>query len=266
MVTRDLRQSGRDHYSDLYDRDLQEEARWLEYGAQGKTDSVELLLQREGLRPKTILEIGCGPGAILRELQRRGIGEALFGVDYSESAIEYAASLSSGISYSQADVTAEDLTLPREHFDVVIVSHVIEHLEKPEPFLRALRRISFDALIVEVPLEDLWASRLKAKFRDRRMNRAGHVQFFTQRSFTDLLHSAGYEVVASRRYANVLSPEALRFAGKRNRFTRTRLLVSLVTGYCLPLYVPFWTRFYYAHFAAVLKPRSLGEVFARDAG
>lgn len=250
MERRDTAQSGRDFYNDLFNEELLEEAKWLEYGAVPKTDSIESLLKRANVRPGSVLEIGCGTGAILRELQRRNIGGELFGFDYSNSAIAYAKSVSNGIEYCCGDVTTA-LCLPRDQFDVVVVSHVLEHLEEPREFLHSLRHISFKTLIAEVPLEDLTASRVKNLFRDRRMNSAGHVQFFTARSFVRLLASAKFTVSAYRQYCPVMSMEALHLASERNRFSAARRMVQAATGHFLPRYAPFYKYFYYAHYAAL---------------
>lgn len=250
MERRDVAQSGRDFYNDLFNEELLEEAKWLEYGAVCKTDSIECLLGRANIRPQSLLEIGCGTGAILQELQRRNIGGELFGIDYSKTAIDYATSASQGIEYCCADVTAP-WSLARNNFDVIVVSHVLEHLEKPKEFLRSLRNISFGLLIAEVPLEDLMAARIKNLFRNRRMNGAGHVQFFTARSFVALLASAGFEIKAHRQYCPVLSIEALNHASRRNHFSTPRAIIASATGHYLPRYAPFYKYLYHAHYAAL---------------
>ena len=148
-------------------------------------------------------------------------------------------------------MTATGLSLPRAHFDAIVVSHVLEHLEDPGQFLRTLHRISFGVMIAEVPLEDLAGSRLKAIFRDRRMNAAGHIQFFTGGTFNALLESSGFNISAHRRYCPVSSLEMLQFAGRRNGISALRQKFSAATGHYLPKYLPFWDRLYYAHYAAL---------------
>ena len=152
-------------------------------------------------------------------------------------------------------MTSPELALPRDHFDLVVVSHVLEHLENPADFLRKIQRVSFGAMIAEVPLEDLPASRLKALMKDRRKNFAGHVQFFTARSFTALLRSAGFTVAASRRYSPVSSLESVRFAAGRNGVSRLRARLTEGSAHYLPKFVPLWSRFYYAHYAALCVKR-----------
>jgi len=59
-------------------------ARWRELGAVGKADHVERLLAE---RPGRLVEIGCGDGALLAELGRRGVAGSLQGFDVSEEDI-----------------------------------------------------------------------------------------------------------------------------------------------------------------------------------
>ena len=248
MKRHDL-QSGRDHYNSLYEQELHQEAQWLDYGAKSKTDSIELLLRENHISPLSVLELGCGTGSILRELQRRHIGTDLIGIDYSSAAIEYARSVSHGIKYTQADIASTDPLLPHDHFDVIVISHVLEHLEAPEQFLQAIHRISFGVMIAEVPLEDLPVARIKTLIRDRKKNTAGHVNFFTARSFNALLRSAGFQVSAHRRYFPLSSVEAIEFGAHRNHLSPLHLAFSKATGHYLPRYVPFWTYLYYGHYA-----------------
>ena len=49
-------------------------ARWRALGAVGKADRAIALCTREGLHPASTLEVGCGDGALLCELHRRGFG------------------------------------------------------------------------------------------------------------------------------------------------------------------------------------------------
>ena len=251
MSTPDPTGAGRSHYKNLYERDLLDEARWLEFGALGKCDSIEVLLKKAAIAPTTVLEIGCGSGAILRELRRRGIGARYTGVDYSETAIDYAKNCCREIDFRKADITDGFFAPPGTHYDLIVLSHVLEHLEDPRPILRAVRALSFCVFIAEVPLEDLPAARLKSFVRDRRNNLAGHVQFFNARSFRDLIASTGFHIAGDRRYPNVLSRESVRLANRRNRFSPVRGFVYMMTCHDLPRLVPLWSRLYYAHYAVL---------------
>ena len=245
---------GKDIYLDKYRNELEEEARWLEYGALCKADSVETLLRRHGIQPHTLLELGSGTGAVIRECQRRGLAQEYVAVDASEEAIARAKERSLGIKCLVADITEPDFTV-FEHVDVIVLSHVLEHLERPGDFLtRLIERMEFSWLIAEVPLEDLVAARMKNLIRDRTKNRAGHVQFFTGESFLKVVTSAGLEVVDTLRYAQVFGNEMLESQIRRLRVPLFKRVVMRMTQRHLPrLFQPLWNRFYHAHFAVLCR-------------
>jgi hypothetical protein len=138
-------------------------------------------------------------------------------------------------------------------YDVVVLSHTVEHLEEPQQFLRAIRRISFDYLIVEVPLEDLFFGRVKSLFKDRSRNPAGHVKFFTRGSFRQLVEDAGYVIADERVYAPWFDDETLAFAYGSDGALR-RVHKRLTEQYLPRAIGPLWTRVYHAHHAVLCRP------------
>jgi SAM-dependent methyltransferase len=252
--------SGRDYYQSLYQSDLEFEAQWLTYGASQKTDSIEMLLRRNRIQARSILELGCGTGAVILECQRRGLAEEFLAIDYSGEAISYLKSHSTGIECLVADITDQTFTLDRR-FDVVVLSHVLEHLEDPLQFLKSvMNRIGFRYLICEVPLEDLWASRIKNLFRDRTRSAAGHVQFFTGTSFKKLLGSAALRLADKRRYVSVVRPDVIDFVARKEGRSNLGILVKKVTWWYLPRTLgPIWSQFYMANCAVLCEPaRNVG--------
>src|SRR3954470_18315900 len=66
--------------------------RWRELGAEGKADHVVELVRRAGLpAPATVCEVGCGDGAVLGVLGRRGFGAHRTGYEISASGVRLAA-------------------------------------------------------------------------------------------------------------------------------------------------------------------------------
>ena len=247
--------SGRDHFTRLYRSELVEEARWLDLGAALKADSVELLLARNGIQPESLLELGCGTGAVIGECQRRSIACSYTAVDYSSEALDYLAAHSTGIRTFRADLTDDGFALDG-HYDVVVLTHVIEHLEQPWSALRnVLRRIRCRYVIVEVPLEDLPAARLKDLFRDRRRNSAGHVQFFTRTSFRGLIQAAPLTIIDERSYVPVLPAEAYGFIQRRAGLSPLSVWLKEISArYVSRVCGPVWRRLYYAHYAVLCRP------------
>jgi 2-polyprenyl-3-methyl-5-hydroxy-6-metoxy-1,4-benzoquinol methylase len=248
--------SGRDFYEHLYQNELEDEAEWLRYGAVEKVNSVEILLNRQGIKPVSILELGCGTGAVIIECQRRGLAREFTAIDYSNEAIGFLKSHSSGIHCTAADITDPNFELEGT-FDVVILSHVLEHLEEPSRFVQLLmRKVHFRVMVAEVPLEDLLASRMKNLFRDRTRNTAGHVQFFTEGAFRRFLISSRLDLKDYRRYVPVASLEAITLVRRRHNLSRIATIVKKSTGHYLPrMFGSFWKRFYYAHLAVLCVPK-----------
>jgi SAM-dependent methyltransferase len=247
--------SGRDFFEEIYQIDLELEAQWLRYGAVDKVNSIEFFLNRHAIKPITLLELGCGTGAVITECQRRGLGDEFTAIDYSREAIEYLKSHSQGIHCIEADITDPNFKMDR-CFDVIVLSHVLEHLEEPLKFLQSLmNKVLFRHLVAEVPLEGLWVSQIKNLFRDRTLNISGHLQFFTETTFRRLLSTASLEIRDYRRYVPIFSPEVIDFICRKDGLSRIRTMLKKITGCYLTCYfAPMWARIYYAHYAVLCAP------------
>ena len=247
--------SGRDFYNSLYKSKLYTEAEWLRRGARAKVDSIEILLSRRGIKPFSLVELGAGTGAVIDECQSRRLASQYTAVDYSMTAVNYLQQyFNNTVKIVQGDITAPDFQLDGYH-DLLVISHVIEHLEDPLAFLRAVKaRISFRYVIVEVPLEDLFLSRLKSRIKDRRQNGAGHVQFFAKASIEQLITDGGFDILDSRIYAPVASFDTLKFIMRMNQLPAWRFFQMVATQTIMPLiFKSFSSRFYYSHYAALCR-------------
>jgi SAM-dependent methyltransferase len=245
--------SGRDHYFDIYRNELQDEAEWLRRSASNKVDSIERLLRHHNIESRTLLELGCGTGAVISECRRRGLARRYIAVDFSEDAIEFTRSTSPGIEVMAADVAAPMFTFPAP-VDVVVISHVIEHLEHPRAFLESIHRIDFKYIIAEVPLDDLLSGRMSSMFMtDRTQNLSGHVQFFTAGSFRRLIESSGLTILDHRRYLPLISPDTIRFVCARNKAARLTYFKMLTGRWLRMLLGPVWSTLISAHYAVLCR-------------
>ncbi|MBF0369490.1 MAG: class I SAM-dependent methyltransferase [Magnetococcales bacterium] len=246
--------SGQKFYSQLYQEDLYGEAEWLRRGALEKVTSVVELLTSVDVRPRVLAELGCGTGAVIQECQRQTIADGFVAVDASADAIAHLKKNAPGITAHQGDITTLDWS-KLGGVDVVILCHVLEHLEDPATFLTELtRRCTAQWLVVEVPLDDLLVSRLKSLFRNRHNNSAGHVQFFTPKSFMALLESVGLEVVSQRHYIPRQSIETVRFVAAKDGQSKLATALRLFTAHYGPRWLtPLWRRWYYAHHAVLIR-------------
>ncbi len=252
VISLSSQKSGRDDYIDKYDADVKRHSEWLDRGAQGKTKSVLYLLNRNQVSPTSILELGCGTGSILRNLEKRKIGAELFGIDFSSDAIQYLKSMSNTIHCAVGDITDSINEFGRRSYDVILISHTLEHLERPIELLESIKQLNFNFLICEVPLEDLFFGKLKAVINDRTKNSAGHVQFFSRRSFRTLAEKTNYVILADRLYAPIFDLETIRFA--YSQYGILRVVHKSLTERYLPLILrPVWCRLYHAHYALLCR-------------
>jgi SAM-dependent methyltransferase len=164
-------------------------SRWRALGAKGKADHVIELCSRAGVRPAKTLEVGCGDGALLCELHRRGFGGALHGVEITRAAVRIAgerAEIDSVELYDGQRLRDDD-----DAYGLGIVSHVLEHVPDPAALLAEVGRVC-GAVVVEVPLED----NLSAKRTGKREHaeEVGHLQRLSRDSTLAMVSRAGLRV------------------------------------------------------------------------
>jgi SAM-dependent methyltransferase len=242
-------------YDSLYsDQSIEEEAKWLCLCAPAKADSIEFLLRKNNLNPQSLIEFGSGTGALIQECQHRKLAKEYFAVEWAQNAIEYLRNHSQGIETVCADFTSTVFSIERR-FDVVVLSHVLEHLDAPRQFLNDLRRkVSFNFLVVEVPLENLLWGRFRRIIRRDLIDRSGHVWFYNRRSLLGLLTTTGFKMVDERLYVPVLNVETARFVCKKNGLSRLGVFKTLIVARLLTrIMKPLWQRLVYAHYAVLCR-------------
>ncbi len=165
-------------------------ADWRALSAIGKADHVLALTPKRLWAGKTrVLDIGCGDGALLLELDRRRPEWRFAGVEIAEAAVELVAG-----RCPDADVQVYDgETLPWDAgaFDLAILSHVLEHVPDPVAVLAEAARVAA-FVIVEVPLEDNISARRAS--RQPIAEHVGHIQRFSRASVVQVAEQAGLSV------------------------------------------------------------------------
>lgn len=183
-----------DFYEDSYSsapEEAERYSRWRALGAIGKADHVLELCRRAGLRPRSVLDVGCGDGALLTELRRRAFGERLVGVEIAGAAVALARSRPQLDAVELYD--GSRLPFADASFELAVVSHVLEHVHEPPALLAETARVA-TAVACEVPLEANWSARRRSK----RIHAAevGHLQRLDRRAARALVTAAGLRVVA----------------------------------------------------------------------
>jgi SAM-dependent methyltransferase len=156
-----------------------------------KAGNIAGLLARNAVTPKTVAEIGCGAGEILRNLGTHlAPGTKYFGYEISPDAYQLCARKSGGhFAYRLANLLEEP-----EYFDVAMAIDVFEHVEDYFAFLRKLRTKAHYK-IFHIPLElSALAMMRPGVLLDARRG-VGHIHHFSKETALASLHDTGYTVI-----------------------------------------------------------------------
>jgi len=132
--------------------------------------------------PLTILDVGCGTGATLKELS--SLGQAI-GLDLAEDALSFCRSR---CRTHLARGSAESLPFASNTLDLVTVLDVLEHLEDDGTALREIARVlrpGGEAVLTVPAFPMLWSEHDEALDHKRR---------YRARSFRRLIAQAGLQV------------------------------------------------------------------------
>jgi ubiquinone/menaquinone biosynthesis C-methylase UbiE len=160
---------------------------WRELGARQKIKNV--LRMCRDVPVSSVIEIGCGTGAVIRGLQSVNFAQKYAFIDVAISAVRFTRD---GITTTPSLAlvsSATSLPFRGEAFDLAILSHVLEHLEDPVSAVREACRIA-QLVIIEVPTEKVFSNFLRTKICGKAyasVSGAGHVQFWSERSIIDFL-------------------------------------------------------------------------------
>jgi ubiquinone/menaquinone biosynthesis C-methylase UbiE len=189
------------HYADFYEGDST--SAWRELGARDKARSVELLVEPPVAR---VVDIGCGDGSVIAALEESFAATRFSGYEVSPSAIEAARlrRYRTPVAFELFD--GERIPCGDNAFDVVILSHVLEHVADPRGLLLEAARVAA-RLVVEVPLE------LHLRTPRFCWDDTGHINLFNRRSIRYLVESCGLVLQRERIYCP--SREVHAFMGGR---------------------------------------------------
>lgn len=135
-----------------------------------------------------LLEIGCGSGQMLKVMQNRGWD--VTGVDFDPKSVLAASKL--GLNVLQGDISQQDF--PAESFDVIVMSHVIEHLPDPIATLRVCHSLlrPNGKLIAITPNTTGYIHRY-FKQSSLHLDPPRHLHLFRQKPLQHIALQAGFE-------------------------------------------------------------------------
>jgi SAM-dependent methyltransferase len=164
------------------------ESFWRSLGAAAKADNIVRLCKT--VRHDRILEIGSGEGSVLQWLSDLNFGTDLYSIEISESAVATINGRSIPRVRECRLFDGYRIQYENRHFDLAVLSHVLEHVEYPRRLLYEASRVAHHVFI-EVPLED--TLRLKNDFIS---NEVGHINFYSRKAIRRLVQTCDLRVLS----------------------------------------------------------------------
>ncbi|WP_043750351.1 class I SAM-dependent methyltransferase [Methylobacterium nodulans] len=177
----------------IYETDLYSNRNptWHEEDAPWKASHIEKIIHRNQLSFKNICEVGCGTGDILLNLSNAFPGVDLCGFEIAPQAYARAkAKERDPVRFFLKDFLQDS----EDHYDIILLIDVIEHVEDYNAFLKAIKSRS-QYKIFHVPLDLSVQSLLRGwPIMNLRAN-VGHLHYFYKDSILATLKDCGYRII-----------------------------------------------------------------------
>lgn len=177
-----------DAYNDFYTGN---EVEWRMLGARSKAKNITEVCK--GIKHTKVLEVGAGDGSILHYLDEWGFAEELYALEIADSGVSIIKERKLARVREVKSFDGYVIPYADDSFDLVILAHVLEHVEHERVLLRELKRVA-KHLVIEVPLDYRFGV-------DKRMKHFldyGHINMYTPTLIRFLLQSEGLEIVADK--------------------------------------------------------------------
>ena len=206
---------------------------WHEEDAREKAAAIAEMIRFGGLFPRTVADVGCGTGQVLRELKRLldegGQTDIIYeGWDVAGGAIAQARAREGGrLSY-----TAGDFLSSERRVDLVLCVDTFEHVGDDVAFLSGLRERA-DDFVFRIPLDLSALDVLRPKRILAARRQWGHRHLYSRAVALEVLREAGFQV-RSERYHRVGGPYGGLDPLRRTLFRASpHRAVRLLGGYSL---------------------------------
>lgn len=162
----------------------------------GFIQSVAELVVPLGVR--SILDVGCGEGLVLRALRERLPTTRLAAFDLDSREVADARANLPGCGVAVA--SAGEMPCADSSFELVMCCEVLEHVTEPARVLRELTRVSARHVLLSVPREPLWRclNLVRGAYWRHWGNTPGHLNHWSSRGFERFV-ARELDIVARRR-------------------------------------------------------------------
>jgi len=177
-----------DAYNEFYTGN---DVEWRMLGARSKAQN--LIEVCRDIEHKKVLEVGAGDGSILHYLNEWGFADELYALEIAESGVSVIKNRNLNNVKEVRSFDGYRIPYDDDAFDLVILAHVLEHVEHERVLLRELKRVA-RYIVIEVPLDYRFGV-------DKRMKHFldyGHINMYTPTLIRFLLQSEGLEIKADK--------------------------------------------------------------------
>jgi SAM-dependent methyltransferase len=137
----------------------------------------------------SILDVGAGRGELLKRLSEKGY--KTYGVDLEAACVQAASQFG---DVRQGGIHDVETLFKDQHFDVVVCSHVLEHVDSPCDALKEFAKLNASAYVFAVPNPLRPIRILRAIFNSKKPDHPEHVYAWGKPEFKALLNRTGFEV------------------------------------------------------------------------
>ena len=146
-----------------------------------------------------VLDVGCGNGALASDIADNVPDVFVYAIDIVKQNIETALSNynRTNVKYVCGDALVD---LPDEHFNVIVLSNVLEHIENRVDFLFSLnKKYTPDKFLIRVPLFDRdWRVPLKKEIgMDYRLDKTHFIEYLYS-EFEEEINNAGLFIESAK--------------------------------------------------------------------
>lgn len=143
-----------------------------------------------GDKKRKVLEVGCMHGYLLKELKQQGF--VVEGVELDQSAVDFCQK--HGLNVRQSSVEDYLQASPNPH-DVIVMSHVLEHIAKPEEQLSGLNKTLNPGgqLVIIVPNSQSGTRGLFGRYWGY-WQVPVHINHFNRQSIERVMQQSGYKI------------------------------------------------------------------------
>ncbi len=164
---------------------------WHVEDSAGKATQVLKLMQRNKLQPRSIVEIGCGAGGILNQLQLRLEDKTIEFAGYEIAPDAF--KLAQTREKARLHFFQQNLLETNNYYDLLLMINVFEHVDDYLGFIKAAgSKAAYK--IYHIPL-DMSAFSILTNYPAGAHRNVGHLHYFMKDTALATLTDAGEEVI-----------------------------------------------------------------------